>query len=124
MKNNVQAFKALIRRYESITLEEIKQNWEGDGDDTMRVLTGFGHKIKCTLCQAAGYIQFIGNIPDCTKCLYTLVQSAAHLYECMRGSETYQNIEKASTPEELLKAVRQRAQYMRKILTKLGYKQP
>ena len=52
---NLPEFKALIERYETITLEEIRAAWDADGEatgdyDVREKLTGFGSTGSCTLC--------------------------------------------------------------------------
>ena len=51
---NIAEFKALVKRYESITLEEIKSKWDdkplsGFEEKACRY-TGFGRYADCSLC--------------------------------------------------------------------------
>ena len=105
---NLKEFKALIRRYESITLEEIKEAvskceywW-----DVANYLTGFDGGIKnlCTLCTP---IQI-----DCTKCVYN-----KHM-GCLDGKNalTFNRILSAGTPVKLRNAYRARAKHMKTLL--------
>ncbi len=110
MKTNINAFKKLIQRYETITLEEIKDAFKTRRPGIAKFLTGYGHAETCSLCKAARM--------DCDNCVYVNYNSYCNSHV------TYFNIYHSRTPEGLLNAYRTRAKYMRKILDKLGYKQP
>ena len=113
MKKNVKnlpEFKALIERYDTITLQEIEDvltdvAWP---EDAKQQLTGFGKHSTCTLCIAAGRTGDWGE--TCKGCVYHGDMG------CLRH-KTYDMICKAETPEELLKAYRARAKYMRTLIT-------
>ena len=98
---NLKEFKALIKRYESITLEEIKERFL----DYIRmlsiakVLTGFGSPETCTLCKVL-----------CRNCVYT--------YGCSSdiSKKTYERICYADTPIKLLNAFRARAKHMKTLI--------
>jgi len=102
---NLPEFKALIKRYESITLEEIKELGVFINYFTAQKLTGFGDPDLCTLCLACKN--------KCTNCVYT---SAG----CMlsRNALTFNKIHDADTPTKLLNAFRARAKHMKTILKK------
>jgi len=126
---NLKEFKELIIRYETITLEEIKKEWNirkdvvGENEDvgyytirklnedvgyyTIRKLTGFGSPWCCTLCQAA---KTVNDIVCCDDCVY------GESYGCFHNEneKTYQKIEDAKTPKGLLTAIRNRAKHLRK----------
>jgi len=98
---NLNEFKALIKRYKTITLEEI----EDMGCDPTQ-LTGFGAFYRCTLCQAVPKrTELYGVMPSCRRCIYSGDTG------CTRH-KTYQAIAEARDPEELLAAYRARAEYM------------
>lgn len=104
---NLEEFKELIRRYESITLEEINDAWlEGMGAERVaRYLTGFGDSLTCSLCKAVEIC--------CRSCVYGITNG------CLDGKneETYCNIKYAKSPDELLSAFRGRADHMKKIIS-------
>ena len=113
---NLKEFKELIIRYETITLEEIKKEWNirkdvGENEDvgyyTIQKLTGFGSPWCCTLCQAA---KTVNDIVCCDDCVY------GESYGCFHNEneKTYQKIEDAKTPKGLLTAIRNRAKHLRK----------
>lgn len=107
---NLEEFKNLIKRYKTITLEEITSvvestvTFEGDYKIAIRHITGFGTRGTCSLCKdmdhyCIGCIHNTLNIPYQTKppCIW---------------HETYDAIEKARSPQELLTAYRNRSDYM------------
>jgi len=100
---NVKEFEALIKRYRSITLEEIEKKGVHP-----RSLTGFGAFCTCTLCKKV-FEETFYTPEGCRRCVY-----GSDRY-CLR-SKTYEKIETATTSYELLVAFRKRAFYMMKIL--------
>ena len=110
---NIKEFKALVERYESITLEEIEEKWipslngRYNGYRVARNITGFGTTNTCSLCKAvtseAGY-----NI--CIDCVYES-NEACHARE---NNKTYDMIFEAKTSKQLLSAFRARAKHLRK----------
>lgn len=126
---NIKAFNALLKRYESITFEEIKRQWDYnfssypwvDAGDVARDLTGFGSIEACTLCTAIEGNQLAETNVDfkhwiCPKCVYYRKRKDTMMFCCNTGKsrDTYQGIDEAHTPEELLEAFRNRAKYLRK----------
>lgn len=100
---NTRACKRLIKRYESITLEEIKMMRDtlhtNDMPLVAQELTGFGKKEACTLCLAID--------GDCYKCV--------HKTGCTHD-DTYIGILAAINPKQLLKAFRARAEYLKTLI--------
>ncbi len=116
---NLPEFKALIERYETITLEEIRAAWDADGEatgdyDVREKLTGFGSTGSCTLCAAARSPE---GVLKCGHCVYT--GRGEWLY--CTDHESYDTIRDAETPEALLSAYRARAKYMRTILKEIDH---
>ena len=113
---NLKQFKALIRKYRSLTTKKIAKAWIG-GDNvlpsykTINKLTGAGKGHSCTLCQA------IENL--CDGCVWKTGKKAPM---CMFGdnARTYAALFNARTPYKLYLAVRRRANHMEAHLTKLG----
>jgi hypothetical protein len=109
---NLQEFKSLIKRYETITLSEIQKHWNKYGGwVTARNLTGFGTQGSCTLCLALGPIENKRK-KKCVECVY------GRYHQCIMdgNKDTYYKIFYATTPVELLKAFRQRAKHMKTII--------
>jgi hypothetical protein len=94
---NIKQFKALIERYETITLDEIKQEKMNKAK-----LTGFDSPDTCTLCLAVKQ--------ECYNCVY------GTFCGCCGGENrsTYYGITDAKTVKQLLNAFRARAKHMRK----------
>lgn len=112
---NYQEGENLIKKYRSITLEQIKRNWEHDGHTTAKKLTGFGTRNTCTLCLACKM---------CENCLYNK-QNENRGYGCVIGEneETYDKISEAITPEKLLEGFSIRANRIQTILNSRRKKQ-
>ena len=115
---NVKQFRELLKRYESITLEEIKYAakitpsscypWNDAtlGERVANRLTGFGSRSTCILCTA---------VSECSECVYSQDRRTPDIH-CLidKNRPTAIKIYNADTEEELLKAYRSRARYMRK----------
>jgi hypothetical protein len=112
-KEVIEVAEKLAERYETISLEEIKEAFKNYPEDyphrlseIKEGLTGFGSWHRCNLCRVAY---------DCDRCLYAP-------YKCYRSaySESYYAIEQAETPEELLLAYRERAKVIRARIEELN----
>lgn len=99
---NIKEAQELAERYETITLDEIKEEW-GEGW-VAENLTGFGDVSTCALCLPID--------DDCDVCIYDGY--------CMCGQgpneETYDRIDQAKTPTKLKNAFRARAKHIRGVL--------
>lgn len=102
---NIDEFKALIEKYESLTLEDLIET-------PLRELTGFGNIKDCKLCARVN--------SDCDICVYRLTNplNAA----CMQGKnkESYDNIAMhAHRPfhaQQVYDAIQQRIVRMKQII--------
>ena len=105
---NLKEFKALKKRYESITLEEIKEKIKAGlfVEEVASKLTGFGDSDTCSLCKVCS--------PDCFDCIYYTTT----MYSCSdeNNYETYRRIQNANTPVKLLNAFRARAKHMKTLI--------
>ena len=110
---NLPEFKALIERYETITLEEIEIVFDkyGSKEESKESLTGFG--LNCSLCVVAGIKKELGTM-RCYSCVYGAI------LDCQR-QETFKAIYNATTPKSLLSAYRARAKYMRTLLKEIDH---
>ncbi len=112
---NLKEFKELVKRYETIGLEEIERAFilheqEDFISSVQNSLTGFGKTSTCTLCWV------MDDEIDCQDCVYS---SQRRTYKVCTIHKTYDAIGEAETPEALLAAYRARAVYMRDLLTKI-----
>jgi hypothetical protein len=105
---NIKEFIALVKRYETITLEEIEKvaNIVEEHWMICRTCTGFGSVTTCTLCLVVNSDLSWNNCDDC------VYESKAC---CEKGINyfSYEAISEADTPEELLTAYRARAAHLR-----------
>lgn len=128
---NVQEAVDLIKRYESITLKEIKKMFkeglmpEKEGlmpESVANKLTGFGNAGTCTLCKAVGYGWRESSADKCPQCIHGYNHKIEGV-ACITGGEageTAHRIDHANTPVKLRNAFRKRAIYLRKILKRRG----
>ncbi len=102
---NLKEFKALIKRYESITLEEIKGIEHIS--DAANTLTGFNNTDICSLCNSIS--------KNCSLCVY---KSDYHYFHCVNGinKKTFDEIKNADTPTKLRNAFRARAKHMKTLI--------
>jgi len=131
---NIEEAKQLVQRYESITVEEIKEvagKRKFNGRKIANELTGFGDYKICILCKAVPthiYNAFTSR-KECENCLYYEFGGCVGLF--MEGAEkhpkiakkleiTFENICDAKNPQELINAFRERAKLLRELL-KIGY---
>ena len=118
MNTNIIEFKDLIKRYESITLEELtnpKLRLLGSRA-IMNYLTGFGDYETCTLCVKAEElsIEVYGNIfATCNFCIWTTTDNFCYYG---KNEQTYSAIWEARNREKLFEAVKKRAEHMKKVL--------
>ena len=116
MIKNKKEFKALVERYETIGLEEIKEAWDSIISSTQnysgkygipaaRELTGFGSMKTCVLC--------ISVKNKCSVCVYSYRYTED--FGCIneKNYPTFEGIKTTDTPEELLEAFRKRAEHLR-----------
>ena len=108
---NLPEFKALIIRYETITIEEIEK-----AEMSLSELTK--KDGICTLCIPLSIDDFY---PDCEQCVYTKHNEYGS-FQCITGIhyKTFYAMSEATTPKQLLTAYRNRAKHMRSILKKLN----
>ena len=111
---NLKEFKALIERYESITLEEIKEkeSYFRNMDNVATSFTGFGDDKKCTLCQPITENDEV----NCRKCIYS--NSEDYSFYCLKNEnlKTFDRICDADTPLKLRNAFRARAKHMKTLI--------
>ena len=122
MIENIEEAKELLKKYRSITLEEINKVYDKKpefehGDDVLHEITGFGMIKTCILCKK---LKSIGS-PRCSACVwrslstdendefYCLGSYPSGVMEEDRVEQTYDGILNSEYPEELLDLVELRA---------------
>lgn len=120
LKRNIKAAIALARRYNTISIEEIRDLWKTYPPTMLNSrsylvagkLTGFGNFNTCNLCRTVK--------GGCGKCIY------GGFTFCIDGSKrvklTYNAIENAKGPTSLLRAFKNRAKFIKSVLRKLTNK--
>lgn len=111
---NIKEAKELVKRYRSITIQEIESvrcycigNF---GRGIANALTGFDSG-DCLLC-----VKVNNNCPDC---IYTFFSNKDR---CHKGkySPSFARIQFAETPEQLIKAVNKRAGILENLIKRIG----
>lgn len=121
MIENIEEAKELLRKYRSITLEEINKVYDKlefeYGEEVLHEITGFGSICTCILCKKLKSV----DIPKCSACvwrslsakekkdLYCLGSYSSGVMEEDRVKQTYDGILSSEYPEELLDLVELRA---------------
>ena len=122
------AFNDLIKKYRSITLEEI--NTVGlnfydkfTGEDVLNAITGFSDS-SCTLCEASTSLLDSCNIPSIYKENCSICYKELNGIRCFEEENrySYQNIAKASTPEGLLIAINEIADHIELLLAEYDFR--
>jgi len=114
---NIEEFKKLVDRYETITIEEIENAAKRYSDEDFYLakidLTGFGNNNTCTLCQKS---LDQDNDDRCIACVYAKDPIVFGLSRCFSGknNKTYNAIKYSNYALELLLAFRNRAKHLRK----------
>ena len=116
---NEKEFKALIKKYESITLKQLKEEDRESDIFYSKILTritGFGNTTKCTLCNATRKSN-PNHRKDCTECVYGMSEDKDVWNECIENNNefTYNAISNATSIESLLLAIKSRAKHMREV---------
>ena len=112
MKNLKEA-KELLEKYKSITLEELEQKYKifalkrfhfKEGRNVMRSITRFGSS-NCILCIGANCV--------CKNCIYSFRNSPREI-PCV--DIIYNEMENASSAEELFTAIQKRISYLSHVI--------
>lgn len=120
---NLEQFHRLIKTYENITLDDIKEV-ENKMLNTLQgaasIMTGFGCTTSCKLCYPIN--TFNDTRKRCLGCVYSELTGTL----CYKGLNeyTYDLIIYAADENHLLAAFKARALYMRAILENGNIKQP
>lgn len=113
----IKAAKELIDKYQSITLEQLKNLWKNeveqnpecviDGGWVLGLITGFG-SCDCVLCKAVNQ--------NCSLCIHKHRPNwDKQGIPCVDG--LYYKMEKACTPEELYGYIQNRIEYLKYLMS-------
>lgn len=111
-EDSIKAALKLAAKYRSITLEDLESQpiyedeeiWE-----SLSKITGFGNKVKCPICLSVN--------GECNQCMYSFGKTLRdNWYYCC---DTSDNIYNANSYEELLEAIRNRADYIEDLVNEI-----
>ena len=112
MKNpevrNLEVAKELIKKYRSITKEDIAKVYTENPVTTLGKLTGFGKISTCALCKEGYKAE-----NKCMHCLYYDGSACACAYQT-----TFQDIQNAESVEDLYDAIQARADFIEEFIRK------
>ncbi len=107
---NLKEAMALAHMYESLHEDDIDDvmNEYGYQDpvEALRDITGFGNPSTCTLCKASKDV--------CRECIYVNDGSGRPYLQCL--GDNYDAIEDAVDSEDLIVAIRERAEYLNNLI--------
>ena len=114
---NLEAAKELLKKYKSVTLEELKQVFKDlqesqedydyivDGGEVLNAITGFGEAYTCPLCKSVDEI--------CEDCIYSFRIKERHT-PCI--DIIYSRICNSMNAEELYQYLQQRISYLSHVI--------
>jgi len=114
---NIEQAKHNVKRYRSITIEEINRyivalsiNLDNFTDrlKLLDALTGLCYNTSCRMCKAVN--------DTCTACVWDLYVSDKSSPRCV--NDNYLNIDAANTPEEIVLGYRERADILETLIAK------
>ena len=118
---NIKEVKALVNKYNSITITDIRRELYQSNADTFESqyiankLTGFGSTDSCTLCLALRN-SFAHHYTSCIHTNYVLLGEVGCSSINGKSRATYMAIDEASDPSELLQAFKDRAEYLHTLI--------
>lgn len=125
---NVEETLKLVERYRSITGKEIRESipkswlketvFEVESYRVLNKITGFGFRDTCSLCKTCYDEE--NHFLDCNKCIHSTnihKDNTENRIFCV-DHYTYRAIEKVKTITGLLTAIKNRANYLEKLVNK------
>ena len=114
----IEAAKELIDKYQSITLEQLKNLWENeteqnpesviDGEWVLGLITGFG-SCACVLCKAANQ--------NCAKCIHKYNPNLTSIGNHPCANDLYGFMALSENPEELYEYIQNRINYLNELIS-------
>ncbi len=105
----------LIEKYKGVSLEQLKGLFNEEntsGDDVMRLVTGFGDTLSCSICEDARQKAPKGQRYSCEYCIYRKLFPNTDLDSLYCINDSYYRISEADTAEELYEAIQERIQVL------------
>lgn len=111
---NINAAKELVKMYDNLTLEDFEREWHDEmcGSNVLQTFTGFGSPKKCLLCKEAKALRDRFEEDMCNHCIY------GEHFGCVIAPY-YLAICDSCSPEELLRAVHDRSNYIKTLIKEL-----
>lgn len=111
---NINVAKELVKMYDNLTLEDFEREWcdEMCGSNILQTFTGFGSPRKCLLCKEAEALRDRFEEDMCNHCIY------GEHFGCVIAPY-YLDICDSCSQEELLKAVRNRSNYIKTLIKEI-----
>jgi len=119
---NLEAAKKLVKKYRSITKKDLEEaymsgNRVGHVFEALSQITGFGDIYKCSLCTAITLYNI--DYEACSFCIHNVSSNDDSKFPQCTCSTTYDAIEDANDFDELLIAIKDRADYLEKLIKKV-----
>lgn len=115
---NIEAAKELLAHYKSLTLNELKFQWDKymeeyecdyiNGGNVLGEITGFGCTGSCPLCRACN--------TNCNQCIYSLGREYDGFGDFPCINESYHKIADALSADELYEALQYRIEGIENLL--------
>lgn len=111
----IKAALELVAKYRSITLEDLESQpiddeWE-DIWESLSKITGFGYKDRCPICLS------VNN--ECNQCIYSFRRALRENWNYCCDNSTSEDIYDANSYEELLDAIKNRADYIEDLVNRI-----
>lgn len=137
---NIQEAKELVEKYRSITKEMLQPIWDDAAkknaankeeddieyiyaDEILNKITGFSQRESCSLCKPVKHYGLNKLSSYCRGCIYAELLDNGNpnpWVTCTdyESKETYKAVERASSIEQLLLAISNRADYLESLIPK------
>lgn len=110
----IKAALELVDKYRSITLEDLEAYQIGEDEDiweSLANITGFGYTDKCPICLSVNR--------ECNQCIYSFRRTLRENWYYCCDNYTSDDIYNANSYEELLDAIKNRADYIEDLVNRI-----
>ena len=104
----------LVAKYRSITLEDLESQPIDEDEniwESLTNITGFGYKDKCSICSSVD--------GKCDQCIYSFGENLSDDWIYCCNDVTSKKIYDANSYEELLDAIKNRADYIEDLVNRI-----